>query len=46
MFDVSRAEFHRVIFPRDKNLHWLENDINLKCFNWKNADDGEDVGEE
>ena len=46
MFDVSRAEFHRVIFPPDKDLHWLENEINLKRFNWKNAHDGEDVGEE
>ena len=46
MFDTSKADFHKVIFPPDKDLHWLEEEINTKRFNHSQIHNNEDVGEE
>ena len=46
MFDMSKAEFHRIAFPPDKDLNWLETEINTKRFHWEIMHDGQDVGEE
>ena len=46
MFDVSKTTFYQIKFSSDKDLTWLENEINTRRFNWSLAHDGEDVGEE